>query len=63
MHSIVSIEKRKITVDEVRQSLADLFGSDSKRIDLLTIQRLIVDEFDVRPADLHSRSRTRSICF
>lgn len=61
MHSLVTIEGRSITVETVRDALSDLFGDESSRIDPLAIQQAVLQEFDVRPADLHSRKRNRSI--
>ena len=61
LHTLVAIEKKPITLDAVKESLADLFGDESTRIDLLKIQQSVLEEFEVLPADLHSRKRTRSI--
>ncbi len=61
MHSIVAIEHRPLTVAEVAEALADLIGHEERRIDLFAIQQLVVEEFKVQPADLHSKSRTRSV--
>ena len=61
LHSLVTIERRQLTVEEVRESLADLFGQEDRRIDILSIQQRVLEEFNVRSADLHSRSRTRSV--
>ena len=55
------LEKKKLTVDEVRRSLVDILGGEHQRIDLLNIQEAVLEEFDVRASQLHSASRTRSV--
>ena len=59
--SMVEIENRDLSTDEVRHALADVLGHDERRLDLNMIQRKVLEEFDVLPSDLHSRSRTRSV--
>ncbi|MEM7164014.1 MAG: chromosomal replication initiator protein DnaA [Planctomycetota bacterium] len=62
LHTLVTIEKKALTIDESRGALSDLIGKEERRISLLDIQKGVLEEFsDVRPADLHSRKRTRSI--
>ena len=61
LHSLVNLEKRRLDVDNTRSVLSELFGDANPRIDLTQIQNAVVEEFDVKVADLHSRKRTRSI--
>lgn len=61
LHTLVTFEHKKLSVDEVRHGLSDLLGTESRRLQLADIQKVVVEEFDVRPADLHSKKRNRSI--
>jgi chromosomal replication initiator protein len=61
LHSLVHLERRALDLESTRAVLAELFGDTNPRIDLLQIQAVVIEEFDVKPADLHSRKRTRSI--
>ncbi len=61
LHSLVHLEERPLDLENTRLALAELFGEGNPRIDLLQIQRAVLEEFDVNPTDLHSRKRTRSI--
>jgi len=61
LHSLVHLERRTLDVESTRSVLAELFGEVNARIDLLRIQHAVVNEYDIKPADLHSRKRTRSI--
>lgn len=61
IHTLVKIENKDLNIDEVRHSLSDLIGQQDRRVTLLDIQQAVLEEFQVRPADLHSRKRTRSI--
>lgn len=61
IHSVVTIEKRSLTVENIRDSLSDILGDSNERIDLSKIQQAVIEQFDVDPKDLHSKKRSRSI--
>ncbi|MFQ5654926.1 MAG: chromosomal replication initiator protein DnaA [Planctomycetota bacterium] len=61
LHSQLVLEKRPLSIESVRHSLAELLGDREDRVDILAIQQASLEEFDVRPADLYSKSRQRSI--
>lgn len=61
IHSLVTIEKRSLTLANIRDSLSDLLGHDDRRIDLQRIQEAVLEQFDVDASDIHSKRRSRSI--
>ncbi|MCI0650712.1 MAG: chromosomal replication initiator protein DnaA [Planctomycetes bacterium] len=61
LHSHVHIEHRALTIEEARKSIADLVGDEEHRVDLLRIQQAILEQFSIRPSDLHSKCRSRSV--
>ncbi|MGH8274865.1 MAG: chromosomal replication initiator protein DnaA [Gammaproteobacteria bacterium] len=52
---------RPITVELARTALKDLLAVQQKRITIENIQRMVSNYFRIRPADLSSKSRSRSI--
>lgn len=61
LHTMVTIEKKSLTIDEASEALSDLIGTEDRRISLEEVQQAVLKEFNVRPADLHSRKRTRTV--
>ncbi|MGE3164059.1 MAG: chromosomal replication initiator protein DnaA [Planctomycetota bacterium] len=61
LHTLVTIENQPLSVESARTALVDLIGGEAKRVGLAEIQQAVLQEFDIRPAELHSRKRTRSI--
>jgi chromosomal replication initiator protein len=61
LHSLVHLEHRPLDIESTGSALAELFGDGGSRIGLLQIQQSVLGEFDIKPAELHSRRRTRSI--
>lgn len=52
---------RPITVELARTALKDLLAVQQKLITIENIQRMVANYFRIRPADLSSKSRSRSI--
>ncbi|MDN5864457.1 MAG: chromosomal replication initiator protein DnaA [Gammaproteobacteria bacterium] len=52
---------RPISVDLARTALKDLLAVQQKLITIENIQRMVANYFRIRPADLSSKSRSRSI--
>ncbi|MCA8958932.1 MAG: chromosomal replication initiator protein DnaA, partial [Planctomycetes bacterium] len=61
LQTMVTIERRPMDVDNVRASLADVFQSESPRIDFQRILEAVLAEFDVTREDLESARRSRSV--
>ncbi len=61
LHSLVHLERRPLNLENTRQALIELFGEGNPRIDIVQIERGVLEEFDVTVTDLHSRRRNRSI--
>ncbi len=52
---------RPLSVELARTALKDLLAVQQKRITIENIQRVVANYFRIRPADLSSKSRSRSI--
>lgn len=52
---------KPITVELARTALKDLLAVQQKRITIENIQRMVANYFRIRPSDLSSKSRSRSI--
>ncbi|QIW15283.1 chromosomal replication initiation protein DnaA [Pasteurellaceae bacterium RH1A] len=52
---------REITIDMARESLKDLLDSYDKLITIENIQNVVAEFYHIKPADLKSKTRTRSI--
>jgi chromosomal replication initiator protein len=52
---------REITIDQVRESLRDLFAIQDRQVGIDNIQKTVADYFKIRIADLLSKRRTRSV--
>ncbi len=61
LHTLVSIERRPLDLPNVEHSLADILDEHQPRIDMPRIQQAILDHYDVKASDLHSKKRSRSI--
>ncbi|MFN0060323.1 MAG: chromosomal replication initiator protein DnaA [Planctomycetota bacterium] len=61
LHSLVTIERRPLNIESVRDSLADLLEELPQRIDMAKILQSVLEEFGVQPGELHSRKRNRSV--
>ncbi len=59
--AVASLQKADITVDLARQVLQTLVRNRAATITIDTIQKAVCDFFRVRPADLRSKKRTRTI--
>jgi chromosomal replication initiator protein len=59
--AFASLNKCDITVDFARQVLQSILGEKSSAITIEVIQKAICEYFHVRPADLRSKKRTRSV--
>lgn len=53
--------KRQITIDAVREALKDLIASYDHLITIENIQKIVAEYYNIKMADLKSKSRTRSI--
>ena len=51
----------EITIDQVRESLRDLFAIQDRQVGIDNIQKTVADYFKIRIADLLSKRRTRSV--
>ena len=52
---------RKISMEQVRESLRDLIAIQDRQIGIENIQKTVADYYKIRVGDLHSKKRTRSI--
>lgn len=52
---------RPITVDAVRETLQDLFASFDYLITIENIQRIVAEYYNIKVADIKSKSRARSV--
>ncbi|WP_196757908.1 chromosomal replication initiator protein DnaA [[Haemophilus] ducreyi] len=53
--------KRQITIDAVRETLKDLIASYDHLVTIENIQKIVAEYYNIKMADLKSKSRTRSI--
>ncbi|MDH2924576.1 chromosomal replication initiator protein DnaA [Nicoletella semolina] len=53
--------KRQITVDAVREALKDLISSYDHLITIENIQKTVAEYYNIKIADIKSKSRTRSV--
>ncbi|MGE4618651.1 MAG: chromosomal replication initiator protein DnaA [Planctomycetota bacterium] len=61
IESMIRHENRPLTPTAVSETLDELFGDATTRIDLRKIEELVCNEFSVSSEELHSPRRTRSI--
>ncbi|PCJ11557.1 MAG: chromosomal replication initiator protein DnaA [Planctomycetota bacterium] len=61
IESMARHENRAITTNSVSDTLDELLGGSSTRIDLRKIEELVSVEFSVSSEEMHSKRRTRSI--
>lgn len=54
-------KRRPITVDFVRETLKDRFAAYDHLITIENIQRMVADYYNIKVADLKSKSRSRSV--
>lgn len=59
--AFASLNKAEITVDFARQVLHNLLREKDSRITIESVQKAVCEFFHVRPADLRSKRRTRTI--
>jgi chromosomal replication initiator protein len=59
--AFASLNKAEITVDFARQVLQNILREKDSRITIESIQKAVCEFFHVRPADLRSKRRTRTI--
>ncbi len=52
---------RPITLEVTQEALADLLRSSDRRITIEQIQRVVVEHFRIRMADMHSARRARAV--
>lgn len=52
---------RPVTMDLTREALRDLLAMQQRLVSIDNIQKLVADYYKIRVADLHSKSRSRSI--
>ncbi|MFN8627604.1 MAG: chromosomal replication initiator protein DnaA [Candidatus Binatia bacterium] len=59
--AFASLNKSEITVDFARQVLHNILREKASTITIETIQKAVCDFFHLRPADLRSKRRTRTV--
>lgn len=52
---------RAITVQQVKESLKDIFGINDRKIGIDNIQKTVAEYYKIRISDLHSKRRNRSV--
>ncbi|WP_035494029.1 chromosomal replication initiator protein DnaA [Glaesserella parasuis] len=57
----INFTSRQITIDAVREALKDLIASYDHLITIENIQKTVAEYYNIKMADLKSKSRTRSV--
>ena len=56
-----SIQDSEISVDLVKDVLKDLLRTNSRKITIDEIQKKVVEHYNIKPSDMHSPRRSRSV--
>ena len=61
--ALCSLTGKPISIDHAREALVDLLGSDDRPVTIARIQKHVATYYDLRPADLKSRTNQKAITF
>ncbi len=63
IRAFCNLTGRELSLDLVQEVLSNIWGADDRLITIEDIQRRVSDVFGVKPHDLRSKTRTKSVAF
>jgi chromosomal replication initiator protein len=63
IRAVCTLSGRELSLDLAQEVLANIWGTDERRIALEDIQRRVAEVFKVRPQDLRAKTRTKAVAF
>jgi len=58
-----ALENKKVTLELAKEILKNAGSEDSKKITIELIQKKVADYFDIKPADMKTKKRTRQVSY
>ena len=63
IRAFCTLSGRELSLDLAQEVLANIWGTDERRIAIEDIQRRVAEVFKVRPQDLRAKTRTKAVAF